>query len=496
MIALPCLLYAMDLTVLNLAVPRLVEDLHPTSTQLLWIVDIYGFVLAGALIPMGALGDRIGRRKVLLLGAIAFTVISVAAAFSTSATMLIAMRALLGIAGATLAPSTLALIQSMFTDPKQRAFAIGIWGASFSAGGALGPLLGGVMLEHFWWGSVFLLGLPVMLVLLATARTLLPEVRAEHAERVDVPSAALSLVAVLSAIYGIKHLARGSLDGAPAIAIAGILGIVFVRRQRIIATPLVDLAMFRSRAFVIALATNVLGIFAVFGIYVFVARELQVVFGRTPFEAALWMLPSSIGFVVSSLISPLVARRVPGYRLVGAGMVLSAAGVLLVSHATALAPLGVGIFIYSFGLGPIPSIVTGMIVDHAPIERAGAASALSETTSELGGALGIAILGTLFNALYDRTFSTTHDATTAFHTAFGTTGWVASVLLIATGALVLVGLRHSVRGKNEGTSRVSKAVGLQTTRVSTAPSSARLPLAESSPSQLAVNPAATCSPVR
>ncbi|HEY4056726.1 MAG TPA: MFS transporter [Kofleriaceae bacterium] len=496
MIALPCLLYAMDLTVLNLAVPRLVEDLHPTSTQLLWIVDIYGFVLAGALIPMGALGDRIGRRKVLLLGAVAFSIISVAAAFSTNATMLIAMRALLGVAGATLAPSTLALIQSMFTDPKQRAFAIGIWGASFSAGGALGPLLGGVMLEHFWWGSVFLLGVPVMLVLLGTARTLLPEVKAEHAERVDVPSAGLSLVAVLSAIYGIKHLARGSLDGLPALALAAGVGIAFIRRQRIIATPLVDLAMFRSRVFVIALLTNVLGIFAVFGIYVFVARELQVVFGRTPFQAAMWMLPSSAGFVVASLLSPLVARRLPGYRIVGAGMLLSAGGVLLVSHANALVPLGVGVFVFSFGLGPIPSLVTGMIVEHAPLERAGAASALSETTSELGGALGIALLGTLFNAVYDRSVATTHDASVAFHSAFGATGWIASVLLVATGVLVLVGLRQSERGKNDGTSRVSNTVGLQITRVSTAPSSARLPFAESSPSQLTANPAATCSPLR
>ncbi|MEO8554537.1 MAG: MFS transporter, partial [Kofleriaceae bacterium] len=217
-IALPCILYAMDLTVLELAVPRLAADLHPSSTELLWILDVYGFVLAGALVTMGTLGDRIGRRKLLLVGATAFGMISVAAAFSTTAPMLIASRALLGLAGATLAPSTLALITTMFRDDRERRIAIGVWGASFSAGGLLGPLLGGVALAHFWWGAVFLLGVPVMLLLLVVGPRVLPEVKAERPGKLDLASAGLSLVAVLLAIYGVKAFAHGD-AGAPWLAL-------------------------------------------------------------------------------------------------------------------------------------------------------------------------------------------------------------------------------------------------------------------------------------
>jgi MFS transporter, DHA2 family, multidrug resistance protein len=222
-IALPCLLYSMDLTVLNLAVPSLSADLKPTSAQLLWIVDIYGFMVAGSLITMGTLGDRIGRRRLLLIGAAAFGIASVLAAFSTSAEMLIASRALLGLAGATLAPSTLSLIRNMFLDSQERTVAIGVWISSYSVGAAIGPLLGGMLLEHFWWGSVFLLGVPVMVVLLVVGPFLLPEYRDPQAGRVDVISAALSMVAVLPAIYGLKQIARDGLGWSSACSIAAVL---------------------------------------------------------------------------------------------------------------------------------------------------------------------------------------------------------------------------------------------------------------------------------
>src|SRR5882762_10070056 len=222
-IALPCLLYAMDLTVLNLAVPKLSADLKPTSSELLWIVDIYGFMLAGLLITMGTLGDRIGRRRLLMTGAVAFGVASVFAAFSKSAGMLIAARAVLGIAGATLAPSTLSLIRNMFRDPRQRTAAIGVWATSFSVGGAIGPLLGGVILQHFWWGAVFLSGVPVMLLLLVLGPLFLPEYRDERAGRLDLTSAALSLVAVLAATYGMKLWAKDGMGLLPLVCIvAGI----------------------------------------------------------------------------------------------------------------------------------------------------------------------------------------------------------------------------------------------------------------------------------
>ncbi len=200
-LALACLLYVMDLTVLHLAVPAISEALRPSSTQLLWIIDIYGFMVAGFLVTMGTLGDRVGRRKVLLVGAAAFGVVSVVAAISTSPEMLIASRALLGIAGATLAPSTLSLIFSMFKDPRQRAIAISIWISAFSAGSAIGPVLGGLLLEHFWWGSVFLLALPVMGLLLVLGPIVLPEYRDPDAGRLDLLSAGMSLVAVLAIIF-------------------------------------------------------------------------------------------------------------------------------------------------------------------------------------------------------------------------------------------------------------------------------------------------------
>jgi DHA2 family multidrug resistance protein-like MFS transporter len=244
-LALPCLLYAMDLTVLNLAVPRLSADLRPSSAQLLWIVDIYGFTLAGSLITMGALGDRIGRRRLLLAGAAAFGLASVLAAFSASAGMLIAARAVLGVAGATLAPSTLSLIRNMFLEPKQRKLAVSVWITSFSAGGAIGPLLGGVLLRWFWWGSVFLLAVPVMALLLVLGPVLLPEFRDPRPGRLDLLSAALSLAAVLAVIYGLKQLALAGGVWLPVLSVlVGLaLGVVFVRRQQRLSDPLLDLRL-------------------------------------------------------------------------------------------------------------------------------------------------------------------------------------------------------------------------------------------------------------
>lgn len=258
-IALPCMLYSMDLTVLNLAVPSLSADLKPSSTELLWIVDIYGFLVAGSLITMGTLGDRIGRRKLLLIGAAAFGTASVFAAFSTSAAMLIATRALQGVAAATLAPSTLSLIRNMFPDPAQRTVAISVWIMSFSAGAAIGPLIGGVLLEHFRWGSVFLINVPVMLLLLAIGPVLLPEFRDPDAGRLDPLSAAQSLAAVLAVIYGLKRIAEGGPSWFAALSIVfGLaVGAAFLRRQRKLADPLIDLKLFRFPAISAGIAIGV-----------------------------------------------------------------------------------------------------------------------------------------------------------------------------------------------------------------------------------------------
>jgi MFS transporter, DHA2 family, multidrug resistance protein len=404
-IALPCLLYSMDLTVLNLAVPRLSADLKPTSAQLLWIVDIYGFMIAGSLITMGTLGDRIGRRRLLMIGAAAFGLASMLAAFSTSAEMLIATRALLGIAGATLAPSTLSLIRNMFLDPAQRTVAIGVWVTSYSVGGAIGPLLGGILLEHFWWGSVFLLGVPVMVLLLLVGPVLLPEFRDPEAGRLDLFSAALSLAAVLLMIYGLKRIAEGGFGWLAALSIvAGFaIGMAFVRRQRILEHPLIELRLFRSPAFSASLATYTLGTLVAFGAYIFIAQYLQLVLGLSPLQAGLWTVPSMAGFILGSMVVPPIARRIRPAHAMAGGLLISAVGfgiLTQVDKGSGLVALVIGSVIYSIGLSPVVILATDLIVGSAPVERAGAASAISETSSELGGALGIAILGSIGTAVY------------------------------------------------------------------------------------------------
>jgi MFS transporter, DHA2 family, multidrug resistance protein len=404
-IALPCLLYSMDLTVLNLAVPHLSAELKPSSSELLWIVDIYGFMVAGSLITMGTLGDRIGRRRLLMIGAAAFGAGSVIAAFSTSARMLNGARALLGIAGATLAPSTLSLIRNMFLDPGQRTFAIGVWVTSYSIGGAVGPLIGGILLQYFWWGSVFLIAVPVMLLLLVLGPLLLPEFRDTAARRLDVFSAALSVAAVLGVIYGLKRMAEGGLGWLPVSAIvAGLaVGVAFVRRQRSLAEPLIDLELFRSPAFSGALGAYTLSTFVGFGAYVFIAQYLQLVLGLEPLAAGLWTVPSMLAYIAGSFLVPQIVRRARPAYVMSAGMVLATLGFGLltqVDRPAGLAVIVAGSVIYSLGLSPVVILATDLIVGSAPVERAGVASAISETSSELGGALGIAILGSIGTAVY------------------------------------------------------------------------------------------------
>ncbi len=404
-LALACLLYVMDLTVLHLAVPSISEDLKPSSAQLLWIIDIYGFMVAGFLVTMGTLGDRIGRRKLLLIGAAAFGVLSLLAAFSTSPEMLIVSRALLGIAGATLAPSTLSLIFTMFQDPRQRAVAIGVWISAFSAGSAIGPVLGGILLENFWWGSVFLLALPVMALLLVLGPIVLPEYRDPDAGRLDLVSAGMSLVAVLAVIFGLKQIAQ---DGVGWLPLSSILlgltaGALFVRRQFFLADPMIDLRLFRTPAFSASLAVNFLSIFVAVGYFLFVAQYLQLVVGLSPLAAGFWSVPSALGFIVGSNVAPRIVRQVRPAHVMGAGLGLAAIGLGVLTQVggpNGLAVVVVGSVIISLGLAPVLSLTTDLIVGSAPPERAGAASGISETAVELGGALGISVLGSINIALY------------------------------------------------------------------------------------------------
>jgi DHA2 family multidrug resistance protein-like MFS transporter len=402
---LACLVYSMDLTVLHLAVPSLSADLEPSSAQLLWIADIYGFMVAGALITMGTLGDRIGRRRMLLVGAAAFAAASLVAAFSTSAEMLIGARALLGIAGATVAPSTLSLIRNMFHDSHQRTRAIGLWITAYSLGGAIGPLLGGLLLEFFWWGSVFLLAVPVMALLLVLGPLLLPEFRDPAAGRPDLLSAALSLVAVLAVIYGLKQIAQDGLEWPSVVSIVGglALGYAFLRRQRQLADPLIDLRLFRVRAFSSSLAVYTLAILVLFGSFFFIFQYLQLVLGLSPLIAGLWTLPSFGAFIVGSMAAPALVRRVRPAFVMAAGLAVGAIGFLVLTQIGSDAGLSVLVaasVVYSLGFAPLFTLTNDLIIGSAPPERAGAASGISETGAELGGALSIAILGTVGTAVY------------------------------------------------------------------------------------------------
>src|SRR5215212_488051 len=404
-LAFPCFLLSVDFTVLHLAVPKLTADLKPSSTQLLWIVDIYGFLIASSLIIMGTLGDRIGRRKLLLFGAAAFGAASTVAAFANSASTLIATRALLGIAGATLMPSTMALIRNMFHDEHQRRFAIAMWINAFVVGGAIGPILGGVMLEHFWWGSVFLLNVPVMVTLLILGPILLPEFRDPNPGSVDIPSAALSLFAILTLIYGIKRIAQ---DGIGTISIVAItigiaLGVIFVSRQRRLEHPLIDLELFRSAPFSASVATQLIATITFGGLYLIVSQYLQLVVGLSPLRAGMALLPATVVGIAGTFTAPAIVKRIRSTYVMPAGMLFTTIGMIAITRITPSSSLAliVGAYmIMSFGINIAITLTTDMIMTVAPPERAGAASGISETSAELGAALGVAIMGSISTAYY------------------------------------------------------------------------------------------------
>lgn len=403
-LALPTLLVSIDVSVVILALPHISESLGADSAQQLWIMDIYGFMLAGFMITMGTLGDRIGRRKLLMIGGAGFGIASVLAAFSPTALTLILSRALLGIAGATIAPSILALITNMFRDAGQRAFAISIWMVCFMSGMTVGPLVGGLMLEHFWWGSVFLLGVPAMLLLLATAPSLLPEYRDTNAGRLDLASVALSLLAILPVIFGLKEIAKNGPSAVPIVsALVGIgFGIAFVIRQRRLDDPLLDMRLFSNRAFATAVG-SMFGITMTGAIMLFISQYLQLVLGLSPLRAGLWLMPGVAASVVGFLLAPLIAQRVRPAPLIACGLVVSAIGlvaIMQVGGSFGLAALVTGFALTNLGCTPLVTLSSGIVVGSAPPEKAGSAAAMSETSAELGFALGIAALGSVGTAVY------------------------------------------------------------------------------------------------
>ncbi|WP_035795049.1 MFS transporter [Kitasatospora mediocidica] len=405
-LVLAIVLVAIDATVLVLAIPSITETLRPSSTQLLWIGDIYSFVLAGLLVSMGSLSDRIGRKKLLMTGTAAFGAASLVAAYAPGPGWLIAARALLGVAGATIMPSTLSLIRSLFPDARERGTAIGIWGAAATAGAAAGPLVGGILLEHFWWGSVFLLNLPVMALLLVLGGWLLPESRDPKPGRWDVLSVLLSMFGVIAVVYAIKEAAAHGVArwDVPTAAILGVLAlIVFVRRQLRLATPLLDVRLFADRRFTAAILGALMALIGLAGVVFFISQYLQLVRGYSPLTAGLAEMPAFAGAVVASVLCARLARRA-GARVALVGGLLAmglAMGVLgWLQQDTAYLVLAAVFTVLGAGEGLVYTLSADLVLTAAPEEKSGAASAVSETAYELGTALGIALFGSVLTAVY------------------------------------------------------------------------------------------------
>jgi MFS transporter, DHA2 family, multidrug resistance protein len=404
-IVLPCLLVSMDLSVLFYALPFLSADLDPSSSQLLWILDLYGFVLAGFLITMGTLGDRIGRRKLLLAGAALFGVASVVAAYSSSTEMLIIARALLGIGGATLAPSTLSLIHTMFRDARERQIAVSVWTLGFAGGTLVGPVAGGFMLEHFWWGSVFLLNVPVMVLLLVLGPILLPEFRNPNPGRFDILGSVLSLGAILPVIYGVKKLAADgfawSYLGSIFLGLA--IGILFLRRMLRSPNPMIDVRLFRRAQFSGAVASGAITFLLLAGIGMYASQYLQLVLGYGPLDAALWGLPGMAGMMIGLYAATVLAARIRPAVIVASGLVFAAVGFALFAQITAQSGVGWVVasnVVLAAGIGAVVTIATDLVLATVPSDSAGAAAAVSETANEFGGAAGIALLGSLGALVY------------------------------------------------------------------------------------------------
>ncbi|GIJ63028.1 MFS transporter [Virgisporangium aurantiacum] len=489
-LALPTLLLSLDVSVLYLALPQLSAELGADSTEQLWILDIYSFLLAGFLVTMGTLGDRIGRRRLLLVGAFAFAVASLVAAFSTSPEMLIVARAALGVAGATLMPSTMALIRNMFSDPKEMGTAIGIWFACFMGGMTLGPLAGGLLVENYWWGSAFLLGVPVMVLLLVTAPFLLPEYRDPNAGRLDLASVGLSLGAILPAIFGLKTIARDGLSTAPVVVllVGVVVGWLFARRQRTLADPFLDLSLFTNRTFSGALSVMLFAGVVMAGVSLMSSLYLQVVDGRTPLQAGLLLIPQNIAMVVGSVISPMLGRRFQSAYVIAVGLALAGAGLLV--HTVAPVDGGVpyivgGLVVAAFGIALPMGITMNVILGAAPPEKAGSAASISETSGEFGIAMGIATLGSLATVIYRGRMDETVPGTVPGDAAATANESVTAAAAAATaatlpgeaGAALLGAAREAFTGALHGVAWVGAGVFLALAVVAVALLRSRTPAA-------------------
>ncbi|KAA9086949.1 MFS transporter [Microbacterium radiodurans] len=402
---LPVLLVSVDNTVLSFALPEIARALSPTSAQQLWIIDVYPLVLAGLLVTMGSLGDRFGRRRLLLIGATGFATVSALAAFAPTAELLVAARAAMGVFGAMLMPSTLSLLRSIFTDRDQRRLAIAVWASMFSAGAALGPIVGGILLEHFSWGSVFLMAVPVLVPLLVLAPFLVPESRDPRPGRIDPISIVLSMLTMVPIVYAIKEFAvKGWGVAPPALALVGIVfGWLFVRRQLRSREPMLDMRLFSRGTFSGALLVNLLSVVALVGFLYFVTQHLQLIVGLSPLEAGLALVPGLAMMIVAGLGVVPISRRVSPRIVVPVALTLSAAGYVIIAISTdadSLVELVLAFALLGMGIGAAETVSNELVLASAPPAKAGAASAVSETAYEVGAVLGTAVLGGILTAMY------------------------------------------------------------------------------------------------
>jgi DHA2 family multidrug resistance protein-like MFS transporter len=402
---LPVLLISVDNTVLSFALPSITAALGASGSELLWIVDAYPLMLAGLLVPMGSLGDRIGRRRLLLVGAVGFALVSLLAAWSTSPALLIASRALLGVFGATLMPSTLSLIRNVFLERGQRRLAIAIWASAFAGGAALGPIVGGALLTHFWWGSVFLLNVPVLLVLLPLALLLVPESKNPAPGPLDPWSIVLSLATMLPLVHAVIGVGEHGVTGA---TVAGVLvglvaGWAFVRRQRRLPSPMLDVSLFARPTFSGAVSANLLSVLGFSGLLVVVSQFLQLAAGLSPMDAGLVLVPGLAASVLAGLLAVRLVRYVRPGTLIGSSFLLAAAGygiLTLVGDVPTPVTVAVTFVVMGVGVGLAETLTNDQITTAVPPEKAGAASAISETAYELGTTLGVALLGSVLNVTY------------------------------------------------------------------------------------------------
>ncbi|MET3984873.1 MFS transporter [Streptomyces sp. PvR034] len=439
---LPLLLVSMDVSVLYFAIPSITQELDPTATQQLWIFDSYAFALAGLLITMGSIGDRIGRRKLLLIGAAAFGLASVCAAYATSAEMLIAARALLGIGGATLMPSTLGLVRNLFQDDQQRGRAIGIWSGAMAGGVALGSVMSGLILNHFWWGSVFLINVPAMLLLLVLVPVLVPEFKDPAPGRFDLLSVPLSMAAVLPVVYGVKQIAAEGFEALylGCLAAGLVFGFLFVRRQLGRDDAMIGRALFRGRGFAAGVAFNTVASFAMMGSAYFTTQYLQSVLGMGTLEAALWSLAPSVAVGATAPASTALGQKFGRPVVIAAGFVIGAAGFALLglTGTDSLWLLLIGAAVLASGIVTVMALVSDMALASAPAEKAGSAASVLETGGEFGGALGMALLGSLGTAVYRGDLT---DAQPAVRETLGGAAAVAQQIGGAAGETVLATAR-------------------------------------------------------